>query len=695
MIMHNMPAAFAVLCGIAIIAATIIELRNKPRKMLAVLAALRLGALILILMLLNSFQKAGWEETKLPHNVVLLKDVSASMSMLSEQTTDELRTMENALRNAAKQNPAVRFEEYVFAGSLAKPDRAVEAGQSATALGDALLSVNRLHPNADIFISSDGASNSGIHPALAASMLTSSSAKTHVFLPRELESGNAFDLSVSDAVQPSSWKSDKKVFSATVRANNPATGKHSGMAKFKAELKIDGAKMASGEFTADSNIKDVSLALPPDTKLAPGWHEFEIAVSDSSEREATNLNNSAKGIFRSFEDEAVMVIWDRVDPDLNALRPTLEQRYSKLDFSYAAQFMQKSPDAQCAEIDSWVLLITASPATIFSQKAIEKIQSKLEAGRLSIIIVNPKAADSFLKIPGFAKYLPFRSPGERLPPEKEMEIEFSQSGTKFLMPIRTLYSFLPASNLMVKAYTGPVGGRRTFPAVIANKNIALMAFTGTWRWKISPDRKTALSYESFWDNLLSSCDNYGRKGLYLSADERNDSLSKNVYIFTLSDYIRGKDGNSDVQEVWLWKENPGGKPVQVRKMPVNSDGFSSAILQILSPGVHWFYAEIDNSEHRRSNRVPVMIPDNTRETLDYAASGRILALTAEKGSGAQITPDNLKKMDSLLKFKPSKLRIRKEVPPDFSRDILYAAGALLLLAAEWLLRRIEDNNANA
>lgn len=684
-----MPAIFAGLLFTVLLICGIAEFRRAPRGRLLLYFVLRMGAFLLLALILTSSGTLRWERTRIPLEVILLRDVSDSMRIQQESVRREFQAVHDETLRALNAVPGIRITELVFAAETAPARKSRVLPGGSTALGDALASLARRYAGARIFLLSDGRSNSGVHPAAAAAFLKSQGAVLNVLLPGRTGEEQYPSIVFESAAAPDSFRSGQPpLFRAMLLLSGIPEGKSGTL---HAELRIDGKP--AGEIRRNADSPDVELRFNPDAAVLPasGWHEFEIRA-ELRVPDAAPLRTVFRDVFEVPAENAAMLLWNRMDPELSALLHLLRERYRPFHFAYASVFAGESAKEQEKRIDSLRLLMLGPVLPDALSAGIRKrIAARLHSGTLTLLFLSPRVLNAWSRDPEIGRYVPAAAAAfTRLP--DGTRYRFTDSGRMHSLPFASLWRMTPKPSAAAKRLPGDWNGLP--PLVLSTGNVSAFAPAGTWRWRLSPDRSRALAYTPFWTQMLGSCDNFDGSDLHFSIVRADTLLSSDLYRFTVEDYGRKTSGT----ELRLLRRDTGtGTMRKLLSFGPAENRVSSALLRITEPGVHWFQAE-DAKSNRRTKPVPLVVRGNEKEQRFSTPDTEMLRMLAELGGGSALgraaVRSAAEKLAELAE-KPAYVHSRQYQEPPAGFRMLCALLAFLLLAAEWLLRKKESCHAGS
>lgn len=690
--MLNAPAAAALVPGLlfaVLLVCGIAEFRRAPRGRLLLYFVLRAGAFLLLSLILAYSGTFRWEKTRIPREIVLLRDVSDSMKIQPEPVRRGFEAIYEETLRALNAVSGVRITELVFAAETAPARKHATLPGGSTALGDALASLARRYAGARIFLLSDGRSNCGAHPAAAAAFLKNQGAALNVLLPGRTGEEQYPSIAFESAAAPDSFRSGHPpLFRAMLLLSGIPEGK---TGTLQAELLIDGR--TADKIRRNAEVPAAELLFTPDDAVLPasGWHEFEIRA-ELRVPDAAPVRAVFRDVFEIPAENAAMLLWSRMDPELSALLPLLRQRYRPFHFAYASVFAKESAKDQEKRIDSLRLLMLGPVLPEALTADIRKrIADKLHRKTLTLLFLSPRVLNAWSRDPELGTYVPAAGAAfMRLP--DGTRYRFTDSGRAHSLPFASLWRMTPKPSAAARRLPGDWNGLP--PLALSTGNVSAFAPADTWRWRLSPDRSRALAYVPFWTQMLESCDNFDGSDLHFSIVRADPLLGGDLYRFTVEDYGRETSG----AKLQLLRKDPEtGTMRKLLSFGPAENRVSSALLRITEPGVHWFQAE-DAKSRRRTQSVPLVVRGNETELRFNTPDTEMLRMLAELGGGSALGRSAVRSAAEKLAEtagKPAYVHSRKYQDPPAGFRMLCALLALLLLAAEWLLRKKESCHAES
>ena len=681
-----LPEIFLGVMFLVLITCGIIEFIWAPRGRLLVYFILRAGAILMLYMIFSHSGMAKWEKSREGLKIVMLKDVSDSMGLLPEETRRELDRVYDDTRRALEAIPEAEITELVFAAETAQAGAVPKPAGGTTAIGDVLGSLMKHHSGAQIFLLSDGRSNRGTSPAAAASFLKNQGSTLHVFSGGRNQAEDYPSLSFGYVKPPDAFGAEQPpVFTASVFLSGVSNEKRGTL---KAELLIDGRRAAETRLDVDLPVRELRFTPADASLLNSGWHEFEVRAELAVPGSAP-VSRNWQDVFQVPAENAAMLLWNRMDPELNALLPLLRGRYQPFHFSYAPLFGQQAEAQQLKRIDSLQLLMLGPVLPdALSLNARKRIARKLHEKTLTLLFLSPSVLNAWSRDPEIGVYVPASSAsGLRLPPDTKYS--FTAENRSCTLPVTTFWRMTPKPSAVAKQTLKT--RNLTLPLLLSSGNVSAFALAGTWRWRLSPDRSRALAYAPYWNMMLAACDNFDKSDLHFSITPAEPLLAGDLYRFTAEDYSR-----EPARELQLLRQTKDGKTMKrLYRFGKPEKHVYSALLKITEPGIWWFQAE-DGKQMRRSRKVPLVIRRNEKELLFNTPDQEALRMFAALGGGSVIRRETIR--DTIGKLKKqaessSPVYRRKQQAPPYRLHLAGALCACILLAAEWLLRKMESNHA--
>lgn len=680
-----LPEIFLGVMFLVLITCGIVEFIRAPRGRLLACFVLRAGAVLMLYMIFSHSGMAKWEKSREGLKIVMLRDVSDSMGLLPEETRRELDGIYGDTRRALEAIPETEITELVFASETAPAEAGRKPAGGTTAIGDALTSLMRYHSGAQIFLLSDGRSNRGGSPAAAASFLKNQGSALHVFSGSRNQERDYPSLSFGDVNPPDTFDSEQpSVFTASTFLSGVSNEKRGTL---KAELLIDGKRAAEVRLDADAPVKELQFTPADASLLTSGWHEFEIkaelAVSGSPA-----VARSYQDVFQVPVENAAMLLWNRMDPELNALLPLLRGRYQPFHFSYATLFGRLPEARQLKRIDSLQLLMLGPvQPDALSLNVRKRIARKLHEKTLTLLFLSPSVLNAWSRDPEIGVYVPASSASVlRLPPGTKYS--FTAGSRNYDLPVTAFRRMIPKPSAVAKQTLKM--RNLSLPLLLSSGNVSAFALAGTWRWRLSPDRSLALAYAPYWNMMLAACDNFDKSDLHFSITPADPLLADDLYRFTVEDYSK-----EPVRELYLLRQTEDGRTMKrLYRFGKAENHVYSTLLKITEPGIWWFQAE-DGRRTRRSRKAPLTIRRNEKELLFSTPDQEALRMFAALGGGSVIRRKTIR--DTIGKLKKqaensSPVYRRKQQDPPYRLHLVCALLACALLSAEWLLRKMESNH---
>ena len=680
-----LPEIFLGVMFLVLITCGIVEFIRAPRGRLLTCFVLRAGAVLMLYMIFSHSGMAKWEKSREGLKIVMLRDVSDSMGLLPEETRRELDGIYGDTRRALEAIPETEITELVFASETAPAEAGRKPAGGTTAIGDALTSLMKRHSGAQIFLLSDGRSNRGGSPAAAASFLKNQGSALHVFSGSRNQERDYPSLSFGDVNPPDTFDSEQpSVFTASTFLSGVSNEKRGTL---KAELLIDGKRAAEVRLDADAPVKELQFTPADASLLTSGWHEFEIkaelAVSGSPA-----VARSYQDVFQVPVENAAMLLWNRMDPELNALLPLLRGRYQPFHFSYATLFGRLPEARQLKRIDSLQLLMLGPvQPDALSLNVRKRIARKLHEKTLTLLFLSPSVLNAWSRDPEIGVYVPASSASVlRLPPGTKYS--FTAGSRNYDLPVTAFRRMIPKPSAVAKQTLKM--RNLSLPLLLSSGNVSAFALAGTWRWRLSPDRSLALAYAPYWNMMLAACDNFDKSDLHFSITPADPLLADDLYRFTVEDYSK-----EPVRELYLLRQTEDGRTMKrLYRFGKAENHVYSTLLKITEPGIWWFQAE-DGRRTRRSRKAPLTIRRNEKELLFSTPDQEALRMFAALGGGSVIRRETIR--DTIGKLKKqaensSPVYRRKQQDPPYRLHLVCALLACALLSAEWLLRKMESNH---
>ena len=680
-----LPEIFLGVMFLVLITCGIVEFIRAPRGRLLACFVLRGGAVLMLYMIFSHSGMAKWEKSREGLKIVMLRDVSDSMGLLPEETRRELDGIYGDTRRALEAIPETEITELVFASETAPAEAGRKPAGGTTAIGDALTSLMKRHSGAQIFLLSDGRSNRGGPPAAAASFLKNQGSALHVFSGSRNQERDYPSLSFGDVNPPDTFDSEQpSVFTASTFLSGVSNEKRGTL---KAELLIDGKRAAEVRLDADAPVKELQFTPADASLLTSGWHEFEIkaelAVSGSPA-----VARSYQDVFQVPVENAAMLLWNRMDPELNALLPLLRGRYQPFHFSYATLFGRQPEARQLKRIDSLQLLMLGPVLPdALSLNVRKRIARKLHDKTLTLLFLSPSVLNAWSRDPEIGVYVPASSASVlRLPPGTKYS--FTAGSRNYNLPVTAFRRMTPKPSAVAKQTLKT--RNLSLPLLLSSGNVSAFALAGTWRWRLSPDRSLALAYAPYWNMMLAACDNFDKSDLHFSITPADPLLAGNLYRFTAEDYSK-----EPAQELYLLRQTEDGRNMKrLYRFGKAENHVYSTLLKITEPGIWWFQAE-DGKRTRRSRKAPLVIRRNEKELLFSTPDQEALRMFAALGGGSvirrEMIRDTIGKLEKQAENSSPVYRRRQQAPP-YRLHLVCALLACALLSAEWLLRKMESNH---
>ncbi len=671
-----------ILLGVLALSAGI-ELRLAPRGRILLSLALRGSAFFLLFLILSDSGTAQWEKKREPLPVILLNDESDSMTKMPDSARQEWKELSADLGRALRRVPNLSVLEYRFSSRPVPADSRETSGTGATAIGNTLAELQRKHPAARILLFSDGRNNQGPHPVSAAAFLKNQGAAVHVISGNPVPAEEMPDLLIADAKAPDFLHAEPSPrFTAGVFLSGLSERKD---ITLETELSIDGGKsekktvhVTSPAFAAEQNTPDPAL-------LTPGWHEYEWKMILKIPGRP-DIEKTVRDVFFVPQKNAVLLLWNRMEPELGTLLPVLRARYRGLKFAYASRFAARKETEQLAEINSLQLLLLGPVKPSELKKAVlEKLTERLKEKSLNLIFLDASVLSDWEKVPGFAEILPAEAL-TRLRLNAETPFRFSAGETRYEVPVKTLWRLTPRNRGIVRCSLKASGAE--LPMLISAGNISVIPILGAYRWMLAPERKHALGYAPFWNTLLGSADNFNRKELQLSIEPEDPLFRENHYRFLVEDFAEQKK-NRNLRLLRSNRRTGPMEPLSAFDRPENRKAF--LLLRLTEPGIWWFQAE-DAANGEKTEKIPLVLRADQRELLYSTPDTVALRMTALYGGGSVIGREQIPALVSVLEKQAAKRLVtlrRTAQDPPFRKHLIYGLAAVLLLIAEWGIRKWE------
>ena len=387
-------------------------------------------------------------------------------------------------------------------------------------------------------------------------------------------------------------------------------------------------------------------------------------------------------------ENAAMLLWNRMDPELNALLPLLRGRYQPFHFSYATLFGRLPEARQLKRIDSLQLLMLGPvQPDALPLNVRKRIARKLHEKNLTLLFLSPSVLNAWSRDPEIGVYVPASSASVlRLPPGTKYS--FTAGSRNYDLPVTAFRRMIPKPSAVAKQTLKM--RNLSLPLLLSSGNVSAFALAGTWRWRLSPDRSLALAYAPYWNMLLAACDNFDKSDLHFSITPADPLLADDLYRFTVEDYSK-----EPVRELYLLRQTEDGRTMKrLYRFGKAENHVYSTLLKITEPGIWWFQAE-DGRRTRRSRKAPLTIRRNEKELLFSTPDQEALRMFAALGGGSVIRRETIR--DTIGKLKKqaensSPVYRRKQQDPPYRLHLVCALLACALLSAEWLLRKMESNH---
>lgn len=690
---------FAAMTGLALLGSLSLELLRKPRLLLGLFFLMRLGALILLAFFILGLWSSEWKVRESPRSIVLLEDKSASMQMVSPETEKEFRNMRAQVLEQMKNHPAFYHDQ--FAGSLFQRDQSeLEQSRGTTALGNAILSLHRRHPGANVLLLSDGASNFGIHPYAAAKLVQSGGTRLHVLLPGSYERFSSRDVALANPSYEFNQKTGQMTF--RVHIMNSDSENTSPDSLGRVSLLIDHVLCRTETIPLNQAEQDLTMTISQKNKeFAVGWHEYEFQIQPTPE-DLILFNNTVKGIFKLEQDSHVMILVDKSTADVQALIPVLKQRYHSYEILYRSQFQEEPPAERMAALEKTSLLILSDIApSVWTDKELDLLASLLQRQKLTMLFLTPACLKEWLTVPKVGALLPFHSIRGTTPFDQPVFFDHTRdksdpSEDTLAFPFRgvSLVDLNPGANVLLYSRGSKRSPQSAIPLAVSNEDgsVGVMLFSGSWRWRLNQNRLVASAFSLFWKDLLNASDRYGQRDLALTIQKLKDVAAKDLFQVTVMDYDQGRT----LERVKLERiESHGGTSRELLALPRKTAHSFASQVQMTSPGIHWFQAvgqKKGQPETVTSNRVPVLIHEKGMELVSSVNSAKVLKTIADRTNGRVISPEQIRgelKKLAEEKYPATYSRSVSDTADGRRKSLILAALALLLMSLEWLFRKLE------
>ena len=339
---------------------------------------------------------------------------------------------------------------------------------------------------------------------------------------------------------------------------------------------------------ADAPVKELQFTPADASLLTSGWHEFEIkaelAVSGSPA-----VARSYQDVFQVPVENAAMLLWNRMDPELNALLPLLRGRYQPFHFSYATLFGRLPEARQLKRIDSLQLLMLGPvQPDALPLNVRKRIARKLHEKTLTLLFLSPSVLNAWSRDPEIGVYVPASSASVlRLPPGTKYS--FTAGSRNYDLPVTAFRRMTPTPSAVAKQTLKM--RNLSLPLLLSSGNVSAFALAGTWRWRLSPDRSLALAYAPYWNMLLAACDNFDKSDLHFSITPADPLLADDLYRFTVEDYSK-----EPVRELYLLRQTEDGRTMKrLYRFGKAENHVYSTLLKITEPGIYEVYYQTNVS----------------------------------------------------------------------------------------------------
>jgi hypothetical protein len=652
----------------------------------AILAALRGAALVAIALLIREVL-LGWEEKTLetppegrPAEVIVLQDGSASMDVTGvpgRSRRDLADSVWTEVRERSGGPGAAAVRRYLFGGNVVEDGTAASPGSDASRLRHALTEVLSRKDLRSLLVVSDGATTDGLAPAYFLDWARNRDIRVSAICPSE-PTLPFLDLAVGEAAV------DAEVNPASVRARITKMGAVKGPAV--ATVSVDGKEVGRIERAAEESL-DVSFRLPPSEK---GWHEYAVRV-EPVEGEATDRNNSARGVFRTERWSAVLV---QGTPGMEVVqigRFLVKELGEKILSIPAGRLAEK----ESALRDASLVILADVPL----EKIPETLRKSLAEGDSPVLILGGDSLGGWagLGLPGFpiaragaVKFLgrdDGSAPLMAASPETERLDAFREN--RIEGPVELVREATVAAKAEV--VLGARSGGGVVPVLVADSlsepHFVVLLAEATWKWALLPRPDARKAYRSLWTALIE----------WLRKKGGDEQLL----------VLRARPGSEGEAEVEGWVAPAGrrdgarleglrilvdGEARGIEPMPGGEGGRHPFRLRFEARpdgGAVWLQAlaELDGKE-AASERVPVVLAGISAEFRDVRPAPETLErqTTGEKGTFSWY-PDRAGVIDGLFRPEAARSERWKVRKRERGREILLAGAAVLFLALEWWLER--------
>jgi hypothetical protein len=676
-----------ILTAIVYFAVLFLELRRSPRMMLIPLFAIRALAFVLLFILFSQSGGMLYDRKPLKNQLVVLKDVSGSMAMLPGKLKEKVADFETLLKDKYGKETIT----YDFAAESFRGDSKQKPLPNATAIGNALLTVNSKYPGCQLVLLTDGAENLGLSALSAAGRLNNYATRVYPVNCGVADDGDNFDFALSGVFAPGEWTAGIPVFLR-------GTVERSGKAPDNCSLTvyIDGRKAVTQNIDLGrQNYRNFELKMPDSFKIEPGWHQYLLEITKAN-GEINGLNNKAEGVFLLRSRSKVRLLWSNVNPDFSYLKPLLLDRYGRqFEIIFSSDLKRMSEVDQLKMIrESALLILEKIKPDDLKPEALNELKSSLEKRETSLIFLNPSCLNDWSTDEAFKDLLPIMEGAyKRFSSRIPWQLKFKFQGRIWDLPVYSGYR-LPAKSLSyVKLFA--TKGDEPVPVIISSGRVTCLVLSSAWRWRLNPSSEVRKGLKPFWKYFFSNYDYLGSGKLELKVRQDHGLLNiteGEKFTFELNDWSVGKRDNDNFKLVL--EDSKGINLKNVGKFKHESEGLYLMDYEVSEPGIHWFRAvkigEKAGQKQVASNRVPLMIEASSAELAASGDNSGFLKKLAELTGGKMLSlNDQTAQLDKKFTQKDYYLSVKKSNSSNLFMELIIAGLLIILLSAEWFMRHIE------
>lgn len=670
--------------------------RPEAGRLAWLLGALRLAALLLVVLALANPTLHRRGQASARPTVALLLDASASMALPDAGGESRWQRLRAMLEAPAARTALGRFtvRRLAFAGGLLASEPAAAPATPTTNLALALDQLGTAPVAQIVVVASDGVMTEG-EALAAATRLVQHGATVHTVGVGPLAPPPDVALT---AIQAPRVVREQEPFTVTASVSAPGL---SG----RGELTVTRDGQPAGRFPvqfAKSGGVRVPLRQPG---LPAGVHLFTVALPEQGQ-EATATNNQRSFFVEARRDRnRILLVAGAASPEYANLRRVLLD-LPRTDLTCwvrlaPGRFARQTADRQTMASFDWASALRKQHVVLVADLEAAALEATVlarfvrEGGSLAVL-GGARSLGRDYDRSALGPLLPLSAtayqavPEGVAPPAKDTPLGQELLAATGLSPWR-LAPYLAGSNAVTSVRPGAqrVLNTRTGRALMAVQGVGLgrclaLATDGTHRWVLSPeaDDTSRDLHRRFWQQLVS----------WLAAP-RDDSQVRLLLDPPVA--AQGQPVRALVQvQRALQPVSKAQVTVQVRgpqatlAVPASltaTPGRYQAALSQLPPGRHEVQAMATTDRPLGMSRQTLVIEPGGAEVAQLTRQEGFLRQVAERGQGSYVPLEELPQLLARLDARPAPLAVPVATRP--ARSLPIFVVLLVLLTADWWLRR--------